>query len=168
MKKLTQARLREVVKYDPETGVFTANDRRLRYRKYGERCGSLNKSEGYRQLPIDGVQYREHRLAFLYMTGEWPTHHVDHINRVKDDNRWCNLRDVPAVLNMQNIAVRSDNTSGYRGVSWNPATGKWAAKCTYRKKRNTLGYFDDKEEANEMVTMFRQLMSILEENDLQR
>jgi hypothetical protein len=70
---------------------------------------------------LTGVLYREHRLAWLYMTGEWPTHEIDHINGDRVDNRFCNLREATASENRWNSRKRVNNTSGYKGVSWDSA-----------------------------------------------
>ncbi|SRR6266446_2339189 len=90
MKKiLTQERLKELLHYDPETGVFSWILKRPAY--------GGNKKRGHEYVlinDVDGRDYRAARLAHLYMTGEWPKHKMDHINRIKDDNRWENLRDV--------------------------------------------------------------------------
>ena len=87
---LTKETLKEVLHYDSDTGLFTWKISRGRV-KVGDIAGSLYKT-GYRFVKINGYQYLEHRLCFLYMEGAWPTGIVDHINRIKRDNRWTNLR----------------------------------------------------------------------------
>jgi hypothetical protein len=72
---------------------------------------------GYITIRVDQVGYRAHRLAVLYMTGQWPEHDVDHHNGQRDDNRWENLRAVTTAQNRQNLrAARSDSTTGLLGV----------------------------------------------------
>jgi hypothetical protein len=106
--ELTQARLRELLSYDPETGFFT-------WRKSGKRAGKVLK--GYVVLQVCRKRQRAHRLAWFYMYGEWPKHQIDHINRIRGDNRLCNLRDVPQSLNQQNQAKAHKNSStGVIGV----------------------------------------------------
>jgi hypothetical protein len=95
---LTQEILKQYVVYHPDTGWFTSTGVRYSNKQVGERVGTLHKTKGYRYLAIQGKTYREQRVVFLYMTGKWPEHQVDHINRIKDDNRWANLRDVPAEI----------------------------------------------------------------------
>jgi len=95
---LTTERLRELLHYDPETGEF--------HKISGGRPGPIGSLDpaGYRQIAVDGVLYKAHRLAVLYMTGEMPISAlpVDHINRKRDDNRWCNLLVCTAVENSAN------------------------------------------------------------------
>ena len=93
---LTAELLKEIRIYDPLTGVFYINS------KYKSVCGCINKVNGYIQLNINHRTYLAHRLAFLYMTGAWPEQEVDHINRIRNDNRWENLRDIDKGTNQRN------------------------------------------------------------------
>ena len=85
---ITEARLKERLHYDPDTGIFTW----LKMSRQPKRLGSVagGRCDGYIQIYLDGLIYRAHRLAWLYMTGEWPVGYLDHKNGVRDDNRWCN------------------------------------------------------------------------------
>lgn len=144
---LTQARLKELLHYDPDTGHFTwLVSRNSNTAVSGSRAGSIN-GNGYRQVRIDGRFYPAHRLAFLYLLGEQPPDHVDHINRDKSDNRWANLRPATGRENMGNVGLRGDNTSGHRGVSWNKRVGKWQVHGARDGRRIYLGLFDDLGEA---------------------
>jgi hypothetical protein len=100
--ELTAARLRELLHYDPETGVWTRRVPMTVKRK-GVVAGYLADT-GYILIGVDRRQYAGHRLAFLYMTGKWPATgmFVDHINGVRSDMRWCNLRAVSPAANGQN------------------------------------------------------------------
>lgn len=138
---LTQARVREVLSYDPTTGEFT----RLVGRRAGRKCRcSLGRSL---QVMIDGRNYANaHRLAFLYMNGAWPAGQVDHINGVRSDNRWANLRDVDQSTNMQNRQrSQSNSKTGVLGVS--PSIGRYRAAIDVDGKFKHLGRFDSVEEA---------------------
>ena len=90
-----------------------------------------------------------HRLAWLYMTGEFPNGQIDHINHVRNDNRWCNLRVVNNQENHKNRPKQKNNKTGIVGVAFNKRTSKYIAYITVNKKRVSLGYFDDLEKAKE-------------------
>ena len=143
---LTAERLRELLDYDPETGVFTRLVRRGGNALVGSRAGAVC-SNGYRYLMVDGTSHCEHRLVWLHVHGVWPTDHLDHVNGVKCDNRIANLRECTHAENHQNLGVRRCNTSGHPGVSWYKAKGKWQAYINTGGERKHLGYFDTAEEA---------------------
>jgi hypothetical protein len=155
--ELTQARLKELLHYDPETGVFTyaagskSSNRRI---VVGSRAGSL-RNDGYREITFSRVKYRESRLAWLYMTGEHPTVLIDHENHVTDDNSWKNLRPATFAQNMHNKRIQKNNTSGVKGVAWYEPTKKWSAHMTHEGKTRYLGYFEDIEAAKQFMQMFR-------------
>ena len=140
---LTAERLRELLHYDPETGVFTVKVATSSRSRVGGQPGNLHPY-GYLKIGLDGKLHAAHRLAWLYMTDEWPTHEIDHINRVKDDNRWANLRDVPSAINQQN-KVRASK-SGLAGVS--PDGHRWRSQITTGGVTKWLGRFDTPEEAH--------------------
>jgi hypothetical protein len=142
---LTAERLREVLAYDPDTGIFTWISPSGRRAKQGDRAGSFNTSIKYRVIGIDGVRYYEHRLAYLYMTGKWPEIDLDHINCNKSDNRWRNLREATMSQNLANVAFWGHNTSGIKGVQWHKKAGRWTSAIA----GEYLGLFDTKEQASE-------------------
>ena len=141
---LTIARVREILDYNPDTGVFTylkANGRK----KAGD-TGTLLPI-GYVQVTLDGVKMHGHRLAFFYMNGEWPARNVDHINGVRSDNRRSNLRDVSQAANTENQRkARVDNKSGFLDVC--PNGKRWMALIRIKGKQTYLGTFDTPEEAH--------------------
>jgi len=102
---VTAARLREVLDYNPETGIFTNRIRRGSKGAAGAEAGTLTPT-GYRNIVIDGRLYPAHRLAWLYVHGTMPKWTIDHINHRRDDNRIANLRDVPHRENCQNREAR--------------------------------------------------------------
>ena len=136
--ELTQSYLKSVLHYCPDTGVFT------RLAGQGARCGSIAGSlkRGYYRMMIKGRVYTLHRLAFLYMTGDWPKQGVDHINGNPLDNRWENLRDVSQSENMRNASRSKRNASGVVGVAWDKEARKWRASI-YHGKTIHLGRHDD-------------------------
>lgn len=140
---LTQEYLKSRVHYNPETGNFTwiTNHKNA---KSGAIAGYLNS--GYRCIGINGKYYKSHRLAFLYMTGSIPEF-CDHINRIKHDNRWSNLRPATKSKNCANKKIQINNSSGYPGVSWDKESKKWSASIRKNNKLTRLGRFHCKHEA---------------------
>lgn len=145
--ELTQERLKEVLHYDPETGVFRRKLITNPNQKVGQGVGSYDK--GYLRIMVDKKMYLAHRLAWLYMTGSWPKDQIDHINRIPSDNSFKNLREVNNAINQHNASVRKDNKTGSTGVYWCKRDKKWIAAIQSFKQRKRLGYFDDFESAVE-------------------
>ena len=139
---LNKDQMKKVLDYDPETGIFRWKISRGGMRK-GAVSGSLN-NRGYLSIMVNGKNYQAHRLAWLYVHGEFPKQNTDHINRKKIDNRIINLRMCSNSQNQANCLKRSDNTSGYKGVSWCKYNNKWNAYIRFNSKRSNLGYFSDK------------------------
>ncbi len=134
---VTQDTLKSLLTYNAETGWFRWN-RRRGSRGAGKLAGSPDK-KGYINISLSRKLYKAHRLAWLYVYGEWPNGEIDHINWVKNDNRICNLRAVTRGENMQNTQ-RAD-----KGVS---LKGKvWRARITINKRQIFLGYFPDRDSA---------------------
>lgn len=143
---LSRERLQEVLDYDPDTGIFKWKASRKGV-TVGAVTGKTN-SKGYRQIGIDMTLYLSHRLAWVYMTGVWSAKEIDHINGVKVDNRFINLREATATQNQQN-SRSSRGSSVFRGVSWSAYANKWNAKIRLNGKSQHLGYFEDENEAAE-------------------
>ncbi len=145
--KLTQERLKELLEYDEETGLFTWLVNRSGSAKAGCMAGGMSKSTGYMRVVVDNKIYNSHRLAFLYMKGYMPENEVDHINRIKYDNKWVNLREVSKSCNLRNCCISKNNISGINGVSWDGLRGKWAVSIRSDKKSVWLGYHNTRFEA---------------------
>ena len=146
--QLTQSRLKELLHYDPETGIFTWRVGRPGCAA-GKATGSKHRTLGYVQIGVDRKILYAHRLAFLYMTGVWPVEQVDHVNGDRADNRWINLRQVSHSENMQNIGgPRADNTSGLLGVCWNKRDSNWNAQIKAHGRRVNLGGYPTPEAAH--------------------
>lgn len=149
---ITADRLRELLHYDPKTGIFT-------WRVYrgtrwpGAVAGCTSAIDGkYTLIGADNGRYLAHRLAWLYMTGEWPEHEIDHRNNDGHDNRWRNLRHATRTQNGRNIRRASRNTSGYIGVYYDDKTPRslkrWHAQIRDNDgKYKNLGRFHTAEEA---------------------
>lgn len=148
---ITQELLKTNIHYNPDTGVFT------RIIKSGGNVGEINTKEndsGYFRVNISGKSYRTHRLAWLYMTGEWPKEHIDHINGMRNDNKFSNLRCASNAENMHNIGKYVTNTSGFKGVSWHKAAKKWCAQIKIDGKRIYLGLFESADLASKAYRDF--------------
>lgn len=144
--KITAKRLRQQVTYDEDTGVM-----RWKIQKGckfpGDIAGYLRK-DGYVYLRIDNVLYSAHRLAWLYMHGEWPELCVDHINGIKSDNSKKNLRAASNQQNMWNRGTQRNNTSGYKGVGFHKSSRTWKATIKLNGIHIQLGYYKTPEEAH--------------------
>jgi len=141
-KDLSQARLKELLHYCPETGVFTWIKSNCNRAKKGNIAGFVDHF-GYSNIGIDKKVYRSNRLAFLYMKGYLPEYYVDHINRKKSDNRWKNLRHVSAACNTINCKKNKRNTSGVVGVGWHKHDEAWESKIGINNKTIHLGTHKD-------------------------
>lgn len=147
--KLSLERLKELLFYDPDTGVFTWISPAKNYKRpVGAVAGYINNL-GYVQIGIDCGHYSAHRLAWMYMHGELPELVIDHINGNPSDNRIKNLRVVTHQQNMWNRMVQSNNKSGYPGVYFNKSANKWHASIRVKGKRIHLGYFTSAKEAHD-------------------
>lgn len=150
---LSQARLKELLHYDPETGVFRRRHAVRGHLPWSE-AGSVH-CLGYVIIGVDGAKMRAHRLAWLYMTGQEPTQDVDHINGIKSDNRWRNLREATTKQNAENTPLRADNSTGYRGVTFEPKKGLYRARIRHNGKLIGLGRFKTAEQAAEAARAAR-------------
>ena len=139
-KILTQERLKELLHYDQETGVFKRKTTQANNAKAESIAGCVNKKLGYVIIGIDNKQYYAHRLAWFYVNNTWPENQIDHINRNKTDNRIKNLREVTHAQNRQNIGLKNNNKSGATGVFWYANRNKWIAYIRCNGKRHSLGY----------------------------
>ena len=148
MKSLEQDLLKELLNYDPETGVFTwAVDRGNV--KAGSIAGCLFM-QGYIGISINKSSYKAHRLAWIYMYGVIPKGlTVDHKNGNKSDNSLDNLRLATTAQQNQNAKIYASNTSGFVGVVWHKQSNKWRAYITVNKQTKHLGSFNTPEAAND-------------------
>lgn len=141
----TQNDLKEILIYNPETGVFTWTYDRGKF-KQGSIAGTINEW-GYLIINIDKKLYRGHRLAWLYMTGKWPEFDIDHEDTNKANNRWLNLRPANKSKNGANRDKPKNNKSGTKGVYWDNGTQKWRAKIGVNNKHICLGRYIDIKDA---------------------
>lgn len=141
----------ELIAYNPETGIFTWKPRQgmnfWNAQRAGLEAGS-RKSGRYVRINIGGNVFLAHRLAWLFITGSYPSQEIDHINGNKFDNRACNLRDVPHAANKRNLPRNSANTSGVTGVYRIKTSGRWYAQIRTKDGINKhIGNFNTLEEA---------------------
>ncbi len=148
--QLSPARLREVLSYDPETGLFTWLARLSKSVRIGNIAGA-DTSNGYRRIRIDDVEYLAHRLAWVYVHGEHPDSLIDHIDGNKQNNAIRNLRLVTVSENMQNQRrAMSGNKCGWLGVTFEKQTRKFKASININGKTSkTLGRFSTAEEVHQ-------------------
>jgi hypothetical protein len=146
--KLTAERLRELLSYDSETGVWTTRVSSHNGRwKAGRIAGVL--SRGYRVIRVDGWLYLSSRLAVLYMTGEWPAEEVDHKDTNRSNDRWLNLREATRQQNASNRPISPNNKSGLKGATFRKGRRRpWFAQIVVANRNISLGYFATKEAAH--------------------
>lgn len=153
---ISQQDLQERLAYDASTGVFTWRSesrcwggRRVHVTP-GQRAGT-QRPNGYRLINIDGIPMLEHRLAWMYVYGEWPAGDIDHINGDRSDNRISNLRDVTRQVNLQNMRrpMANKKHGSLLGSAWHASTGKWRALIKSKGRQVSLGYFDTEQAAHD-------------------
>jgi hypothetical protein len=139
--------LRERLEYCPVVGVFRWKIVRPG-RKIGSVAGCQCKISGYRNIKLLGVGYSEHHLAWLYMTGKWPTKEVDHKDTNRSNNAWSNLREATHGQNQSNCRAYKNNKLGYKGVSIVPTRpGKYRARIRNGGVEKSLGVYNTPQEA---------------------
>ena len=146
---LTQERLKELLDYDPETGVFRWKMNVGQRARIGVTPGTIHPT-GYIHIKIAGRSYVAHRLVWLWVYGSWPTDQIDHKNGVRSDNRITNLREVTRSENLQNQRrARTGTRSGFLGVTKQTHTTKWQATINVGGKNVYLGVFATPQLAHE-------------------
>jgi hypothetical protein len=143
---LTQERLKELLHYDKETGIFTWLNSPRNNVSTGSVAGRIDK-KGYVRIVYQTKPYLAHWLAWFFVYNKWPDNELDHINGNPTDNRISNLRDVTRKQNMENKKIYKTNKSGYSGVTWHSRDKKWNVRIGHYGKRISLGYFDNLDEA---------------------
>lgn len=140
-------KLKQYLTYSPETGLFYWIAASSDKTKIGDVAGCL-RPDGYVKIKVFGKAYLAHRLAWFFVHGVWPEEEIDHINRVRNDNRIENLRSILKRQQQQNMKLTTKNTSGFVGVS-RVKSGRWRAHITIMGKFISLGVFNTPEEASE-------------------
>ncbi|RZS35844.1 HNH endonuclease [Corticibacter populi] len=143
---ISRAQLLEVLHYDQETGIFSWAKSIATKVKTGSIAGHISADQ-YQRIVIFGRKYLAHRLAWLYVHGEWPDGQIDHINRQKNDNRLANLRCVSCLKNQHNKGAYANNKSGTPGVHWHTRDQRWRAVIGVNGRRVRLGSYIDRSAA---------------------
>lgn len=143
---LAHDELLEILEYDPATGKFKWKNKSHGLAKTGWFEGTKH-ARGYRTVRINGPSYLAHRLAWFYMTGARPKHEIDHKDRNRSNNVFENLREATVAENRRNSSLRSDNTSGAKGVVWSKDCSKWLAQIQIKGRGVFIGVFESKEDA---------------------
>lgn len=152
---MNQQRLKELLNYDPVTGVFKHIFSRHGV-TVGKKAGYIN-SDGYIYIILDKKKYVSHRLIWLYVYGAYPINQLDHINRIRHDNTLLNLREVTLAENRQNLGLSLKNKSGFRGVSKDPKTELWRVNISVKNKSKYVGRFSTLSEAADAYAMAAKL-----------
>lgn len=151
-KNITVEELRKALDYNPNTGEFRWK-KRDGIRKetntlYANKiAGGNTATHGYIEIGINNRRYLAHRLAWLYINGEWPICQIDHINMIRTDNRIVNLRLANHSENKWNCTKNKRNSSGYKGIRLHKHSGLWQARITRNRKEISIGYYKTIEEA---------------------
>ncbi len=165
MTNISQQYVRECLDYDPDTGVLTWRKRPIEhfatYRSFmswngknaGKAAGRVDEKDGYMRAKCGWVNHLVHRLIWFHQTGDWPEE-TDHINHVRTDNRWSNLRSVSKSENGKNQKKKSNNTSGVTGVCFRD--GRWVAQVCSRSGQRFYKRYDSFDEAAQSVLLARQ------------
>lgn len=149
--QLTADVVRQLLDYDPSTGVLVWRVNRGKLRNVGKQAGCTHNTstEGYRAhtIGVFGRNYRAHRLAWLHYYGEWPETSLDHINGDPLDNRICNLRECTIPQNLANTTVKKNSLTGTKGVHFDKSRGLYSARIRVGGKRLMLGRYRTQDEA---------------------
>jgi len=143
----TQERLKELFEYTD--GLLIRKTKPSIRSAVGQIVGFPDK-EGYLRVSVDKRQYLLHRLVYLHYFGHVPEF-LDHVDGNCTNNKIENLRPASKYQNILNSRLRTDNTSGVKGVCWNARKRKWFARIHVDKKTMLLGYYDDLELADLVV-----------------
>lgn len=162
----TPEELRQLLRYEPDTGklywkerplsMFKDNPVRTKERAHanwnsryaGKEAFTAAHGEGYRQGQVFGTPYLAHRVIWAIVYGEWPVNAIDHINMDRSDNRLANLRHTDRGKNNCNRGAQINNTSGFKGVTWDKRSMKWKAQIGAFGKNHYLGLFATAEAAH--------------------
>jgi len=142
----TQQEIKDLLIYNPSTGKLSYKDESLL--NCQSKKSTTKHSGGYLTINIYGKYYLAHRIIFLYMKGRFPEQ-IDHINHQRDDNRWCNLREVINQENMMNTSLSKNSSTKVNGVSFHRQRNKYRAYIMVDRKQISLGLYTSIEDAKQ-------------------
>lgn len=138
--------LKEKLEYNEKIGIFKWKIDNQNQVCHNDIAGTIH-SNGYVYIKIDGETYRAHKLAWFYYYGVYPKQELDHINKIKSDNRITNLREITHINNLRNTKIYKNNTSSVKGVTFDKSRNKWRAQIVVNQHTYNLGRFKDFDEA---------------------
>ncbi len=138
---ISQERVKELLHYNPKTGIFTRKVRTANAINEGQRAGNIT-ANGYREISLDNKKYYEQRLAWLYVYGYMPECEVHHKNGIKDNNKLKNLEELSYSCHALTRGLQSNNTSGIKGVWFDKSRSKYTAAVHLNDKKIQLGRYD--------------------------
>lgn len=144
---ITQTYLKSILDYNPQTGVFVWKKfvgKKRNIKRYIGKIAGGKDNLGRMQIRLNDKYHRLHRLAWLYIYGNWPDGHIDHINMDQSDNRISNLRIATRSQNQCNRGIQTNNTSGFKGVSFSKLHNKWHSYIKIEGKRKHIGLYKSK------------------------
>lgn len=171
MVEITQYLLKELLYYNPITGIVLHKERRVKWFPREPDCRTWNTRNsgncaGYKSTTLDQKTYKKislfgkvymlHRVIWMYSYGDWPKYQIDHVNGDSLDNRLLNLRDVTSAENSRNTKLHKNNKSGVNGVSWCRVMNKWRARIKFKGNEVLLGYFDNISDAKNVLLQERE------------
>ena len=141
--------IKEYLAYDEYTGLLTWIKKSSKHSRtpIGSTVG-YSKTGGYLRVTFKNIEYQIHRVAWFLKTGNQPPNEIDHHDKDKGNNVWTNLREATHSQNEHNKGKLKNNTSGYKGVTFNTVMNKWSARIGINGERVHIGYFDDPKEAH--------------------
>lgn len=156
----SQEYITECFHYDPDTGLLTWKERPLHHFKNLQVCKAINntylgktagflKVSGYCRVVLNKKEYNVNRIIWKYVTKEEPLKSIDHINGIKTDNRFINLREATHSQNSFNRKIDKDSSTGFKGVCFNKATGKYRSFIHVNRKQLFIGGFNSAQEAHD-------------------
>ena len=142
--------VRSRIKYDPYTGKFTWLILRGRdVSALNIDAGCDGRKHGYARITFGQKGFLAHRLAWLYVTGQWPSKDIDHIDGNRSNNKWLNLREASQQQNSQNLRkARSNSKSQLLGAHYSKCNKNWAAQIRFNGKIHHIGSFSTPEDAH--------------------